>query len=256
MQLYITFTLGVAILLFSGCRQENKSNENDINQSSTTADLETPIDQTLQEDYFGLMSSVQNESIGTEAYTKDELRAMLIEEADTDGDGIISSAERQALKDQWADVKEKIKENLKNKFDTDGDGVISPEEKAAALANRGQELSAMILSAHDSLREARREALSRIQQECGGKKGNPEPSKNEDSDDENPDLNTNDDPEQINEDINRRMEQCRTMISDEREALKQQLIDMLAAIQEKMDELKTLRDQVDAELESEPETAE
>lgn len=56
----------------------------------------------------------------------------LAERFDADGDGTLSDAERQALKDSMAQREAEREQRRIDRYDQDGDGVLSPEEEAAA----------------------------------------------------------------------------------------------------------------------------
>ncbi len=64
---------------------------------------------------------------------RDARRAQLLERFDTDGDGVISDAERSAARDELRSKRDE----LLQQYDKDGDGRLSPEEREAAGLPQG-----------------------------------------------------------------------------------------------------------------------
>jgi hypothetical protein len=65
---------------------------------------------------------------------KAEMKAKFMEKFDTDKDGQISDAEKEAIKAQFEAKKAEMKAKFMEKFDTDKDGQLSDAEKEAAKA--------------------------------------------------------------------------------------------------------------------------
>jgi Ca2+-binding EF-hand superfamily protein len=68
---------------------------------------------------------------------RDERRARALEKYDSDGDGVLSDGERDALHDARKGRHGEKKGRRLERFDTDGDGQLSDSERTAAREKRG-----------------------------------------------------------------------------------------------------------------------
>jgi Ca2+-binding EF-hand superfamily protein len=69
---------------------------------------------------------------------RDERRARALEEYDSDGDGVLSNGERDALHEARDGSHKGKKGRRLERFDSDGDGQLSDSERTAAREKRGE----------------------------------------------------------------------------------------------------------------------
>lgn len=192
--------------------------------SSSESEVEGPAD--VEAAYFNLSKEAQSEVLGTQVKSTSEMRKELLAKADADGDGQLSEAEKAALRAELKELKEQMKAELKARADKDGDGEVSEEEKKTELGSMGQKIKEAIKAKHEELRAAQQEARERIKAACAEARAaqlqKPEGDRNEGVADE----------------VKADLEQCQTVMTEEKEKLHAMLKESLEALKAEIEELK------------------
>jgi hypothetical protein len=128
----------------------------------------------VEEGWFQLSKEAQAEVLGTQVKSLGEMRRELMAKADTDGDGVLSEAEKAELRASWKALKDEMKAALKAELDADGDGDVSQEEKKEALESMGQKIKEAIQSKHEEMRAAQDAARAKIEEVCAATRGKKE----------------------------------------------------------------------------------
>ncbi len=192
--------------------------------STSESTAQGPAD--VEAAYFNLSKEAQSEVLGTPVKSSREMRKELLAKADADGDGQLSETEKATLRAELKSLKEQMKAELKAKTDADGDGEVSGEEKKSQLEAMGQKIREAIKAKHEELRAAQMAARERIKEACAEARGaqlqKPDDTGNPGAADE----------------VKAELEQCQTVMSEEKEKLHAMLKESLEALKAEIEELK------------------
>ncbi len=192
--------------------------------STSESTAQSPAD--VEAAYFNLSKEAQSEVLGTQVKSSREMRKELLAKADADGDGQLSETEKATLRAELKSLKEQMKAELKAKADANGDGEVSEEEKKSQLEAMGQKIREAIKAKHEELRAAQMAARERIKEACAEARGaqlqKPDDTGNPGAADE----------------VKAELEQCQTVMSEEKEKLHAMLKESLEALKAEIEELK------------------